>query len=155
MFKIKYLFVCLFAFVTTIARAQIKLPNVIGSNMVLQRNQPVPVWGWATAGKTVKVSFGKQTKTTRADTAGYWKVTLNALTANSKPQGMIITSDTSTVKLTNILVGEVWLCSGQSNMEYTMKLMKGYTKPYKGIDSTEAELTAANPNIRLFKVEKK
>jgi sialate O-acetylesterase len=140
---------------TATANAQIKLPKVIGSDMVLQRNQPVPIWGWTVAGKTVKVSFGNQTKTTTADTAGYWRVTLNALAANSKPQNMVITSDTAVTTLNNILVGEVWLCSGQSNMEYTMKLMKGYTKPFKGIDSTEQELLAVNPAIRLFKVEKK
>ena len=152
---LKHLFAFLLAAITFTASAQIKLPNVIGSNMVLQRNQPVPVWGWTKPGKMVKVAFGNQNKTTKADTAGYWKVTLSALTANSKPQNLVITSDTSIMKLSNILVGEVWLCSGQSNMEYTMKLMKGYTKPAKGIDSTEQELAVINPNIRLFKVEKK
>jgi len=142
-------------FVSVTVWAQIRLPNVLGSNMVLQQKQPVPVWGWTKAGKTVKVVFDNQTKSTVADTAGYWKVTLSSLKANAKPQDMLISSDTSNIKLTNILIGEVWLCSGQSNMEYTMKLMKGYTKPAKGIDSTEQELTKHNPNIRLFKVEKK
>jgi sialate O-acetylesterase len=135
--------------------AQIRLPYIIGSNMVLQRNQPVPIWGWTKAWQTVKIKFGSQTKTAVADTAGYWKSSLNALTANSKPQDMTISADTSVIKLTNILVGEVWLCSGQSNMEYTMKLHQGYAKPLKGIDSTEAEITRSNPDIRLFKVEKK
>ncbi|MDT3402882.1 sialate O-acetylesterase [Mucilaginibacter terrae] len=137
------------------ASAQIRLPKVIASNMVLQQKQPVPVWGWAKAGRTVKVTFGSQTKTATADTAGYWKVTLSSLKANDKPQDLLISSDTSNIKLTNILVGEVWLCSGQSNMEYTMRLMKNYTKPAKGIDSAELELTTNNPQIRLFKVEKK
>ena len=153
--KFKHLLLVLLALLSTNLFAQIKLPKVIGSNMVLQRNQPVPVWGWAAPGKTVKVNFGNQNKATTANTAGYWKITLNALTANSKPQSLTITADTSTIKLNNILVGEVWLCSGQSNMEYTMKLMKGYTKPFKGIDSTEQELSVANTAIRLFKVEKK
>lgn len=143
------------ALLCTAASAQIKLPKVIGSNMVLQRNQPVPVWGWSAPGKTVKVVFDNQSKTGIADSAGYWKLTLKALKANSKPQDMLITADTSTVKLTNILVGEVWLCSGQSNMEYNLKLMKGYTKPFKGIDSAALELGVINPQIRMFKVEKK
>ncbi|MFD1256289.1 sialate O-acetylesterase [Mucilaginibacter terrae] len=153
--SIKYLLVLLLATLTLTTLAQIKLPKVIGSNMVLQRNQPVPIWGWASPGKMVKITFGNQSKTTKANNAGYWKITLTALAANSKPQELLITSDTSTLKLSNILVGEVWLCSGQSNMEYTMKLMKGYTKPAKGIDSTELELAVTNPTIRLFKVEKK
>ncbi|WP_345954828.1 sialate O-acetylesterase [Mucilaginibacter sp. PAMB04168] len=135
--------------------AQVKLPKVFGSNMVLQRSEFVPVWGWTKAGKAVKVKFGGQIKTATADTGGYWKVTLNPMPANSKPQDLTITSDTSILKLTNILVGEVWLCSGQSNMEYTMKLNRGYAKPARGVDSAELELAVANPAIRLFKVEKK
>jgi sialate O-acetylesterase len=155
MITLKHLLALLLAAITFTTSAQIKLPKVIASNMVLQRNQPVPVWGWTVPGKTVNVAFANQSITVKADNAGYWKVTLSSLTANSKPQNLLITSDTSTVKLSNILVGEVWLCSGQSNMEYTMKLMKKYTKPAKGIDSAELELATTNPAIRLFKVEKK
>lgn len=155
MFKFKYTALCLLALFCIPAFAQVRLPKVLGSNMVLQRNQLVPVWGWVNPGKAVKVSFGGQVKGAVADDAGYFKVVLNPLKANAKPQVMTIISDTSTIKLQNILVGEVWLCSGQSNMEYTMKLMKGYAKPAKGVDSAELELTKTNPNIRLFKVEKK
>lgn len=153
--KLSLLIAVLILGIYSTASAQIRLPHIIGSNMVLQRNQPVPIWGWTKAGKTVQVKFANQTKTVVADTGGYWKTSLNALTASSKPQEMNISSDTSVIKLTNILVGEVWLCSGQSNMEYTMKLHQGYAKPLKGIDSTEIEITKENPNIRLFKVEKK
>jgi len=155
MFKLKYAALCLLALFCTSAFAQLRLPKVLGSNMVLQRNQPVPVWGWVNPGKAVKVTFGGQVKGGIANGAGYFKVVLNPLRADARPQTMTITSDTSTIKLSNILVGEVWLCSGQSNMEYTLKLMKGYAKPAKGIDSAELELTKTNPNIRLFKVEKK
>lgn len=135
------------------AQAQIHLPKVIGTNMVLQRNQPVPVWGWVKPGGTVKLTFAGQQKGAIADQSGYWKVILNAMSANAKPQTMIITSDTSKVTLTNILVGEVWLCSGQSNMEYTMD-KKTYSNPAKGVDSAALELSVNNPQIRLFKVEK-
>ncbi|CAM3951477.1 sialate O-acetylesterase [Mucilaginibacter galii] len=155
MLKFKTLAVSFLALFSATAFAQVRLPNVLGSNMVLQRNQPVPVWGWVNPGKAVKVAFGGQAKGAVADGAGYFKVVLNPLKANTSPQVMTITSDTATIKLQNILVGEVWLCSGQSNMEYTMKLMKGYAKPAKGVDSAELELTKINPNIRLFKVEKK
>jgi len=133
--------------------AQIRLPNIIGSNMVLQRNQAVPVWGWASPGKMVKVKFSGQEKTAAADDKGYFKIILSPLKTSDKPQVMTITSDTSAIHLSNILVGEVWLCSGQSNMEYTMKLSNA--KPVRGIDSAELELSNHNPQIRLFKVEKK
>jgi len=155
MLKFKYAALCLLALFCTPVFAQLRLPKVLGSNMVLQRNQPVPVWGWVNPGKAVKVTFGGQVKAAVADSSGYFKVVLNPLKASAVPQVMFITSDTSIVKLNNILVGEVWLCSGQSNMEYNLKLMKGYAKPAKGIDSAELELTQNNPNIRLFKVEKK
>jgi sialate O-acetylesterase len=121
--------------------------------MVLQRNQPVPVWGWVNPGKTVRVTFAGQQKGAVANSDGYWKITLSPLTASDKPQSMVITSDTSKIELTNILVGEVWLGSGQSNMEYVMKL--SHAKPKKGIDSAALELNVTNPQIRLFKVEKK
>lgn len=146
-------FLCGILFTIT-ANAQIKLPQIIADNMILQRNAPVPVWGWAKAGYTIKVSFAGQQKSAVADASGYWKVVFNKMTANDKGQQMTITSDTSTVKLNNILIGEVWFCSGQSNMEYTMKLGPSYVKPAKGIDSSALELAVTTPNIRLFKVEK-
>ena len=135
--------------------AQIRLPKIIGGNMVLQRNQALPIWGWAVPGKQVTVKFSGQLKSVVAGTDGYWKVLLNPLAANDKPQNMVIKSDTSTVTLNNILIGEVWLGGGQSNMEYVMKRHSGYTKPAKGIDSAELELSVHNPQIRLFLVEKK
>lgn len=142
-------------FSISVVEAQITLPKIIGSNMVLQRDKPLPIWGWASAGERVTVKFGKQTKQTIADSSGYWKVLLSALKASDKPAKMIV-SGNNTITLDNILVGEVWLCSGQSNMEYTMKLMPKYRKPARGIDLAEQELkTAHNPNIRIFLVEKK
>ncbi|MCU7552233.1 sialate O-acetylesterase [Chitinophagaceae bacterium LB-8] len=138
---------------TTFIQAQVRLPKVLGSNMVLQREKTVPVWGWATPGEMVTVSFSGQQKTTKADAAGNWKVVLSPLKASDKPQEMTITAS-NTITLSNILVGEVWLCSGQSNMEYTMKLPNNYAKPKKGVDSAALELTKTYPNIRIFKVEK-
>lgn len=137
------------------AEAQILLPKIIGSNMVLQRDKPLPIWGWAAPGERVTLKFGKQTKQTIADSSGFWKVLLSPLKMSDKPAKMII-SGANTITLDNILVGEVWLCSGQSNMEYPMKLKPRYLKPSRGIDLAEQELkTANNPNIRIFLVEKK
>jgi sialate O-acetylesterase len=128
---------------------------VIGSNMVLQRNQPVPIWGWCQPGLVVEVKFAQQVYTTQADLAGSWKVTLNKLDASNEPQELLISAGNTVLKLVNILVGEVWLCSGQSNMEYHMKRIGSLTAPQTGVDSAGLELGNVNPNVRLFKVERK
>lgn len=133
--------------------AQVRLPKVLGSNMVLQRDKPLPIWGWASAGEQVTVTFAGQQQVTKANTEGNWKVMLAPLKANAQPQDLTI-AGSNTIKLSNILIGEVWLCSGQSNMEYTMKLGGSYAKPKKGIDSAALEITKTYPNIRIFLVEK-
>jgi sialate O-acetylesterase len=135
--------------------AQVRLPKVIGSNMVLQREKPLPIWGWAASGESITVSFAGQQKTTKADTSGFWKVLLSPLKSNDKPQEMTIRASNTTI-LSNLLVGDVWLCSGQSNMEYPMnRTLYKYAKPARGIDSAELELKNSYANIRVFVVEKK
>ncbi len=134
-------------------KAQIRLPKIIGSNMVLQREKPLPIWGWASAGEKITVQFLDQEKFAVANDSGYWRVELSPVKASFKPEQMTI-KGRNTITLTNILVGEVWLCSGQSNMEYPMKRFAGYTKPFKGVDSADLELSTTNENIRLFNVEK-
>ena len=132
------------------ARAELKVAAIFGDNMVLQQQMLVPIWGWATANAEVTVKFSGQTKTTRANTDGKWLVKLGKLKASTVPQSLVIESgDTKT--FTNILVGEVWLGSGQSNMEKPVGNQPGQ----KPTLNAEAELAAANyPNIRIFKVEK-
>ncbi len=136
------------------AFANITLPKVIGSNMVLQRNKPVAIWGQASVNENVTVQFGKQIKHTTADTAGKWIIYLDKMVASIKPADMII-SGSNTIKLTNILVGEVWLCSGQSNMEFTMAKSSKFAnaKRSKGLDSA-ATANEHNANIRLFLVRR-
>jgi sialate O-acetylesterase len=114
------LIVCSILLAAIHAGAQIRLPKIICNNMVLERNQAVPIWGWAGAGKTVSVKFGGQQKNTVANSKGSWKVILSPLTTSAGAQSMVITSDTSSVTLSNILVGEVWICAGQSNMNFTL-----------------------------------
>ena len=106
--------------VTMSAQAKVKLPQFFSDNMVLQQQKPVNVWGTADAGEKVKVVFGKQTLHTVADGNGLWRVELKPMTANNRPQVMTISGRKNKVRLDDILVGEVWLASGQSNMEYTM-----------------------------------
>ncbi|MBL4678502.1 MAG: sialate O-acetylesterase [Mucilaginibacter sp.] len=136
--------------------AQTRLPAILGSNMVLQRNAPVPIWGWAAPGKQIKVAFAGQTLTATAAPDSLWQVKLSPLAANETPREMIIQAGSQQINLSNILVGEVWLCSGQSNMEYPIdKTEYKYTDPKRGIDSSEAELQRPHPGIRTIKIETK
>src|SRR5436309_13385785 len=98
------------------ARADVHLPDIIGSSMVLQQKQMVPIWGTAEPGETVTVTFAGQKKTAVAGGDGKWRVNLDKLPASFNPQAMTI-SGKNRIELTDILVGEVWLVSGQSNMQ--------------------------------------
>ena len=149
--KAKLLFTLFSLSLFTLGFGQVKLPKVIANNMVLQRNQPVYIWGWAKPNEAVSVSFKGQQKSTTANAEGYWKVMLSSLLASNEPAEMVIKAS-NTIILKNILVGEVWLVSGQSNMEYPIK--HNYAKPQRSVDSTTFELTAKYPEIRLFRVEK-
>jgi sialate O-acetylesterase len=154
MFKSKTYCFVLMCMLSIKASAEITLPKVIGSNMVLQRGEPVAIWGNASAGEKVTVTFNKQVKKTTADTSGKWRVYLDKMTASDKPATMMI-SGSNTITLNNILVGEVWLCSGQSNMEFTMAKSSKFAnaKRSKGLDSA-ASANERNPNIRLFLVRR-
>ena len=136
------------------AMAEVKVAEAFSSHMVLQREKPVSVWGVADAGEKVKVSFGKQTLSTIADKAGLWRVTLKAMPANSRPQVMVISGRKNKIRLTDVLVGEVWLASGQSNMEYSMNNHPRYRKPQKGDADYQLKAwrEANNPNIRVLYV---
>lgn len=101
-------------------QAELKLPAMFTSGGVLQQGMAVPVWGWADAGAQVSVAFAGQTKTTKAGTDGRWQVKLDALKKNAKGAVMTITSGDSKLEVKDVLVGEVWFCSGQSNMEWTV-----------------------------------
>jgi sialate O-acetylesterase len=144
-----FTFVCLSAFGLT-ALADVTLPRIINHNMVLQRGQPVPIWGWAAPGERIAVEFQGQKKSATTDQTGRWEVRLSSLKASSDPAQMVVTGGNRLV-LTNILVGEVWLCSGQSNMEKPIGSQSGQ----KPVLNFEQELANADfPQIRLFKVEK-
>lgn len=138
------------------AHAKILLPQILSSNMVLQRDKPLNIWGFASAGEAVTVSFAGQLKQTVTDANGKWKVVLAALETSAIPATMTI-KGTNTIVLDNILVGEVWLCSGQSNMEYAMRKLAKVKKPLKeklGYPVDELE-KANNTQIRIFLVNRK
>ena len=130
--------------------SSLQLPSVFGDNMVLQQNQRVPIWGWSKPGTEVTVKFGGQVKHARADSDGRWEARLSSLKASSQPADLVIEAGESRT-LTNILVGEVWLCSGQSNMEKPVGKQPGQRPCF----NADQELAASDfPEIRLFKVEK-
>jgi sialate O-acetylesterase len=126
----------------------LKLPGIFGDNMVLQQQQPVPIWGWSAPGAAVTVKFAGQSKSTRADREGRWMVKLAKLKASFTPESLVIESGETKI-FTNVLVGEVWVCSGQSNMEKPIGDQPGQKPCFHAPE----ELAAADfPNIRLFKV---
>ncbi len=121
------------------AWAEVTLPSVLSDHMVLQRDEPVPVWGKADPGETVTVSIGDASKTTTADQAGRWRVDLSAMPAGG-PFTMTVTAS-NTLTLEDIYIGEVWLCSGQSNMQWTVS----------NSADPQAEIVAADwPMIRMY-----
>jgi sialate O-acetylesterase len=126
------------------ARADVHLPAVLGSHMVVQRDKPLPVWGFAEPGEEVKVEFAGQEAVTKADARGNWRVTLPAQKANATGQRLTVTGKNK-VELEDVLIGEVWIGSGQSNMEWPLSLTH---------KAKEAIAAASHPNIRLFHVRK-
>lgn len=129
--------------------AAVQPASVFTDNMVLQREIKVPIWGTAEPGEKVTVQFAEQEKTGVANDRGRWQVELDPMGASSEPQQMKISSslDSRHLTLSNILVGDVWLCSGQSNMDYTMWMLH----------QPDEEIQAATnyPLLRLFKVKNK
>ena len=131
----------LFACWTSIGLSAVKLPAVISDNMVLQRGMPVPIWGWADKGEEVTVAIAGQTKTAKAGDDGRWKVVLDKLEVGQPLEMTVKGSSGNAITLKNILVGEVWVCSGQSNMEMGIGMC----------DKAKEEIAAANyPEIRLL-----
>ena len=131
-------------------QAEVKLPAIVSSNMVLQRNTTIEIWGWADAKEeiTITASWLDEALEIKADKNGDWRIKVE--TTNSKDvQDINIKSDASDIILDNILFGEVWLCSGQSNMNIPLR---GYTgQPIFGAPMAIAK--SSNPNLRLFSVD--
>ena len=117
--------------------------NVFQTNMVLQRDQPIHVWGWADPDEQVMVEFAGSEASTKAGKDRAWKVTLPAVSANTKPQQMVLKGESESLVLDNILIGDVWVLGGQSNMEF--ELAK--------VENGPLEIISANfPEIRILTV---
>ena len=124
--------------------AEIRMPQIFSDNMVLQRDTEVTIWGWADPGERVRVRIDGQQKTTRADRQGNWRVALEPVKAGG-PHTLSIEGN-NTIVYSNILFGEVWLCSGQSNMQWTVA---------QSANPEEEILNANYPEIRLFSVPRR
>ena len=111
--------VAIVALSSTVAQAKLELPRIFGDNVVLQRDKPLNVWGKGTKGDSITVSFNGQTAKTTVGADGKWMLTLKAMDACSKPQSLGVKGARESVTFRNVLIGDVWLCSGQSNMEST------------------------------------
>jgi sialate O-acetylesterase len=122
---------------------ELRLPSVISDHMVLQRDVPVRIWGRAVPGADVEVAFAQERASGRADAFGRWTVSLGALPASAVPRTLTVRSGDRTIRVNDVLVGEVWLCSGQSNMVWTVS----------GSARADEFIAAADePRIRMFTV---
>ena len=125
------------------AVAKLELPRIFGDGMIIQRDKPVNVWGWGDRGESIVVEFGEQVVETTADGDGNWTLALEPMSMNSKPQELKVKGKTSTLVFNNVVVGDVWLCSGQSNMEAAAG----------GIVDSDLDMPRANhPNIRCMTI---
>lgn len=125
------------------AAEDLRFAKIFTDHLVLQREMEVPVWGWGSPNSEVRIQFGGQTKTAETDENGRWMVRLDPMSASTEPRELRVDSGDQSVTLTDVLVGEVWLASGQSNM--------GFTIP-KSTHAEEAREVIPHPTLRRFKV---
>lgn len=140
---VAFLFACLTLLGRSTVDAEVRVPNIFGPNMVLQRDTPVRVWGWADPGESLSVRFAGQSKATVARNDGTWQVELDPMAASAEPREFAVHGKTNTIIYQNVLVGDVWVLGGQSNMEAAI----GH------IRDGDLEVASADyPNIRLMTV---
>ncbi|MDR6197285.1 sialate O-acetylesterase [Siphonobacter sp. SORGH_AS_0500] len=133
----------LICFISFGSQAQVKLAKIFADHVVLQRQKPIPVWGWAKPGEKVNVTLAGQTQQTKANAQGKWMVRFSPLEAGG-PYALQASAKSGNQHINDVLIGEVWLCSGQSNMEWPVERANQFEKEKKDADY---------PQIRHFKVE--
>jgi len=132
-----------FSLISLMLSAQVRPYHIFDNNMVLQRDKPVRVWGLAAPMEKVKIEFGGQVKSAVSSQQGEWSVYLDPMPASSQSRDMIVSGTSSSVQFTNVLVGDVWVLGGQSNMEFDL------ARIFHG----DVEILSANfPNIRLMTI---
>ncbi len=156
-FNLKLALVLLLFVAIDVSGQIVTMPNIIGNNMVLQQNTNVPLWGWAASGTKIDItpSWGQKT-TVFADASGKWTTNLQtpvAISGQAPTYTITVAGPSNTINFSNILVGEVWLTSGQSNMAFAMNFLDSHTN--LGVLNYASEIADANyPNIRFFDVPK-
>ena len=139
--SLRYLCFIVLLLAPQLARAELKMPSIFGDRMVVQRDQPIRVWGWTAPGTEVTVTMAEHEATAEADSGGRFDLRLDALPAGGPHQMVVEADETRTIE--DVLVGEVWICSGQSNMAW----------PVSAADDPDLESLAAKyPKIRLISV---
>ncbi|MBK1879815.1 sialate O-acetylesterase [Pelagicoccus mobilis] len=144
---------CLFALVvSTLCSAEVKLNSIFMDHMVLQRSTPVKIYGTASPGEIVKAEFGEQSHNTTANASGEWILSLDPMKANATSQELTVSGEANQVAIQDVLVGDVWLCTGQSNMQGTLgnyvNFKNGMFEEFKDIPGNYQ-----NENIRFFTVK--
>lgn len=139
------LFALAFYFQVPSVQAELKLPHIFGDHMVFQQNKPIHVWGWATAGHEVTATWAGQTQKVTATPKGTWSVHFDPAKASFDGRKLVISSGPQSITIADILIGEVWLCGGQSNMEWTLRSTR----------DADLEIDSANyPAIRFIRLPK-
>lgn len=133
--------ITLISFISLSAHAEIRLPRFFGDNMVLQRDRPISIWGLASPEERIKVRFNEKQYRTKADAYGKWSILIKAQPAGG-PYDLELFGE-NTIILKNVMVGDVWICSGQSNMEWVIERF-----PYAEKEAENADF----PDVRLFTV---
>ncbi len=142
--KLQFFFLSLFLYSSVLSYATVKLPKFFSDNMVLQREMPIRIWGTADKGENISATFNGNTVSAKTDKKGNWQIEFPAIKAGG-PYEMKIQGKNNTIHLKNILIGDVWICSGQSNMEWIL---------VNTIDADNEIKNSANSNIRLLTVPK-
>ncbi len=123
--------------------SKLKLPSILSDHMVIQRDVPLRVWGWAKPGTTVNVALGQVTATAQSDGNGAWSATTGKVSASGSPVELVVSDGVDTITVRDVLVGDVWVCSGQSNMAFPLGECQG----------ASGELAEANrPQMRFFQI---
>ena len=153
----RFLFLTLLLSLAVAVSAEVKLPSVLGNDMVLQQGKKVAIWGEAKPAAKVVVKFADQTVATVADAEGKWSLHLGEMTASAEPRTLTVRSGREKISYEGVLVGEVWLASGQSNMEYSMGNHPHYPRPARGDrDILMKEYYEADaPLVRVLYVNRK
>ena len=141
-FSIAFL-LALFHLLPTVS-AKLRLPHIFNGQMVLQRDKPVNIWGWADQETDVTVSFAGQEKTITSGKDGKWLISLDAMEANASGRNLKVQSGNISIDYHDVLVGDVWICGGQSNMEWRLRSSR----------DADIEIPSANyPAIRFIRIE--